>query len=217
MKNAILHNYTPYLAAVAVGCVLAGSVLIPQAHALVTSQLDVGDSGDEVTELQAYLATDPVLYPEGLVTGYFGPLTQAAVERFQCRHDIVCSGSPATTGYGRVGPETLSVLASVMGGVGGPVYDEHAPIMSEDVVTTTDTTATISWTTNESAYSRVMYNTTFPFLYATAPSVSAGTIGVGHSVAITGLVPNTTYYYVRESVDNNGNVMWTTAHTFTTK
>lgn len=45
-----------------------------------------GTEGEEVRQLQEFLAKDPEVYPEGLVTGYFGPLTEAAVKRFQEKH-----------------------------------------------------------------------------------------------------------------------------------
>jgi len=45
--------------------------------------LHEGMSGEDVEMLQEILATDPDVYPEGLVTGYFGPLTRNAVKRFQ--------------------------------------------------------------------------------------------------------------------------------------
>jgi len=41
------------------------------------------DRGNDVILLQTWLAKDPEVYPEGLITGWFGPLTQAAVIRFQ--------------------------------------------------------------------------------------------------------------------------------------
>lgn len=65
-----------------------------------------GSRGDDVRLLQEFLSRDRAIYPEGLVTGYFGPLTEAAVQRFQAREDIVSSGDSASTGYGRVGPRT---------------------------------------------------------------------------------------------------------------
>jgi peptidoglycan hydrolase-like protein with peptidoglycan-binding domain len=83
---------------------------------IFTAVLTVGVSGSQVTSLQSYLANDPSLYPEGLVTGYFGDLTMRAVERFQCRYGIVCSGTPETTGYGVVGPQTRSKLNEVFAG-----------------------------------------------------------------------------------------------------
>jgi peptidoglycan hydrolase-like protein with peptidoglycan-binding domain len=68
--------------------------------------LAVGSTGSDVENLQAFLAQSPSIYPQGIVTGYFGTLTEAAVERWQTAHGIVASGTPTTTGYGIVGPRT---------------------------------------------------------------------------------------------------------------
>lgn len=94
----------------------AGSIttpVVPQVSdmgvvGVFTRALAVGDIGDDVTQLQAFLAKDPALYPEGLVTGRFGSLTKAAVMRFQERYGI----NP----IGRVGPQTMAKLNEVMGG-----------------------------------------------------------------------------------------------------
>ena len=75
---------------------------IQSAHVAIARQLDLGTSGSDVTELQTYLSRSPAIYPEGLVTGYFGRLTKAAVERFQTAQGIAFEGTPTTTGYGRV-------------------------------------------------------------------------------------------------------------------
>src|SRR5688572_25351326 len=48
----------------------------------------------------------------GNETTRFGALTLDAVRRFQCAKSIVCSGDPATTGYGRVGPRTRAALTA---------------------------------------------------------------------------------------------------------
>lgn len=69
-------------------------------------------SGGEVSRLQMLLAASPEIYPEGEVTGYFGPATERAVQQFQEVRGIVSSGTPATTGFGRVGPATRLALAT---------------------------------------------------------------------------------------------------------
>ncbi len=76
----------------------------------------------EVTMLQRFLAQDRTLYPEGEITGYFGPATERAVQRFQERHGIVTQGDYASTGYGRVGPRTRWAIKNscVVGGVATP-------------------------------------------------------------------------------------------------
>ncbi len=192
---------------------------VKNADATITSELDLGQSGPEVTELQTYLAKDSNIYPSGSVTGYFGALTQAGVERFQVAQNIVTSGTPSTTGYGRVGPATAAKINSLMGNTTwnpSPSGDVYAPIMSSESVSVGSRNATITWNTNEVSNSRVMYNTYFPFLYATAPSVSDIYTGTVTSITLSNLLPNTTYFYVRESVDVAGNVMWTTNRYFQT-
>ena len=68
--------------------------------------------GDDVSLVQRLLAQDTSLYPEGLVTGYYGKLTRAAVERFQVKHGIAVEGNP---GYGWVGPRTRAKLIEIFG------------------------------------------------------------------------------------------------------
>lgn len=65
-------------------------------------QLDEGMTGNDVKLLQAALAADPEIYPEGLTTGYYGRLTAQAVKRFQKRMGL--------EQVGRVGPKTLQKM-----------------------------------------------------------------------------------------------------------
>lgn len=71
----------------------------------LTRQLREGMQGEDVKLLQQTLATDPEIYPEGLVTGYFGPLTKGAVKRFQAKAGIEQVGS--------VGPQTLERINQI--------------------------------------------------------------------------------------------------------
>jgi hypothetical protein len=84
--NAILHGTVP-----------ANTNTSPVALSL-TRTLSLGSEGNDVSQLQQFLATSPSIYPEGKVTGYFGALTEAAVKRFQIKYSIVSSGTAATTG-----------------------------------------------------------------------------------------------------------------------
>lgn len=76
-----------------------------------------GDRGAGVSALQGFLAAEGVYSDE--VTGYFGPATEAAVQRWQSAHGIVGSGTPQTTGYGLVGPSTLSAMRVGCSSLGG--------------------------------------------------------------------------------------------------
>ncbi len=54
-----------------------------------TRNLSSGARGEAVRKLQALLAQDKNIYPQGKVSGYFGPATRAAVIRFQKKYGIV--------------------------------------------------------------------------------------------------------------------------------
>ena len=75
--------------------------------------LRYGMTSDDVKRLQELLASDPEIYPEGIISGWFGSLTKRAVQRFQAKHGIVSSGNEATTGYGLVGPKTRAKIQEV--------------------------------------------------------------------------------------------------------
>ena len=191
-------------------------VLPYQAHAAALTQtMDIGARGGDVTSLQTYLATNASIYPSGLVTGYFGPLTQAAVSRFQTAQGIVSSGTPETTGYGRVGPLTLARINSLMGE--GNISWDTVPVLSQPTIQTTNTTATLYWTTNEPTLGQVYWSITpLQFNEETGPrqtpyvsgslAVDAGGQLTSHSVTISNLQPNTSYNYLVRSIDNGGNM-----------
>lgn len=61
-----------------------------------TGSLQRGVRSDEVKTLQQFLKGFAGVYPEGLVTGYFGPLTERAVIRFQNLHGIPPTGNIGT-------------------------------------------------------------------------------------------------------------------------
>lgn len=64
----------------------------------------------QVKTLQQFLAQDKTLYPDGLITGYFGSLTERAVQLFQERYGVAKRGDD---GYGIVGPKTRAKLNSL--------------------------------------------------------------------------------------------------------
>ena len=70
-----------------------------------STNLRRGLSGKEVTRLQEFLKTMPDVYPEGMVTGYFGVLTERAVKRFQSKYGVEQAGN--------VGKKTRAKLNSL--------------------------------------------------------------------------------------------------------
>ncbi|GEM_PF-2442411 len=86
-----------------------------------TKSLYLGTKDQEVTNLQRLLIQKQYL-PSGNDTGFFGPLTQNALKKFQCDQGIVCSGTPNETGYGVVGRmtrERLNQIPSTSSGQAG--------------------------------------------------------------------------------------------------
>jgi peptidoglycan hydrolase-like protein with peptidoglycan-binding domain len=71
-----------------------------------TQDLYFGFSDSQVSTLQKFLAEDPAVYPQGLVTGYYGLATEEAVQRFQLTHGIAVSEN----NYGAVDAPTRAAL-----------------------------------------------------------------------------------------------------------
>lgn len=200
----------------AIAVVIISMFGIQSAQAAITGVLDLGDRNAQVTELQTYLATNASIYPERLVTGYFGPLTQAAVQRFQAAQGIVSQGTPSTTGYGRVGPLTMARINALMGSGVGQSWDT-VPNLSNSGVSFTNTTATFTWATNEPTQGQVYWSTSpIQFDEATGPrqmpfvsgalAFDAGGLQTNHTVTVSNLQANTTYYYLIRSIDSGGNM-----------
>ncbi len=71
--------------------------------------LQRGSSGNDVKRLQRFLKQLPEIYPEGYVTGYYGPQTESAVRRLEMQ----CSLTPS----GVVAPKLVVILNELI------VYD----------------------------------------------------------------------------------------------
>ena len=75
-------------------------------------------------------------------------------------------------------------------------------IQGVPISSTTETSATITWATNEPATSQVQYGETETYGSSTTPDTNLST---SHSVTLTGLDPNTTYNFKVISTDAAGN------------
>jgi phosphodiesterase/alkaline phosphatase D-like protein len=96
-----------------------------------------------------------------------------------------------------------------------PLPDVTAPnILSTLVLPVETTSATVSLMTNEPGFSEVEYGTTTAYNAVSARDASAT---VSHTITLSGLVPNTLYYYRIRTTDRAGNVSVSTGGTFTTR
>lgn len=89
--------------------------------------LQLGSKGDDVKRLQELLKSDKDVYPEGQVTGYIGPLTKAAIIKFQLKYGVIKSNKEQ--GAGRIGPKTRAKIKEVFEG-SSPKPSTEAPAAS---------------------------------------------------------------------------------------
>lgn len=193
----------------------AALVVFPTlAHAELTTTMRLGARSADVTELQTFLAQDNTIYPQGLVTGYFGSLTKSAVSNFQARYGLGRDGI--------VGPLTRAAINERMGG--GMTNNGMAPTISPVSVNPSKNNASVSWSTNTPATGLVYYSTTPLSTYeynnsVTVSGMTAMTDNNQHSiqsVALPNLQGGTTYYYLVYVTGQNGQVSVTWPSTFMT-
>ncbi len=98
----------PYMKRVLAAQLLLCLLVIPLGASAALRPLTVSDSGADVTTLQNNLILLKYL-ASGNAIGYFGTKTRAALEKFQCNKNILCSGT-AIDGYGVYGPKTQAAL-----------------------------------------------------------------------------------------------------------
>lgn len=172
---------------------------------ILNRQLQVGMRGNDVSLVQTFLAKDPTLYPQGIVTGYFGFLTKAAVSNFQKRNGI----DPV----GRIGPATLPIINFQMAG-GLTVSNDKAPMITGTSVSTSRNSVAVNWNTDEYAKGIVYYSTSPLVTYERTNSVDVSgnvamtdeSLRTSQNVSIPNLQANTTYYYMIYTTDQQGNV-----------
>ncbi len=118
-KNAVSGNgmgTTPPPLSVSNGPVFAITntpvVLGESAVGLVFNRtLIKGMKGNDVTALQEVLSK--LGFFTESISGYFGPVTEKAVQDLQLQYGIAASGTPETTGFGAVGPKTQQKLVEL--------------------------------------------------------------------------------------------------------
>ncbi|MGB9598812.1 MAG: peptidoglycan-binding protein [Minisyncoccales bacterium] len=80
------------------------------------AQLTIGQTGEDVSNLQEVLKEDPEIYPEGYVTGYFGKLTEKAVKKLQKKCGLPETGIADEKTLKCIFPEVKITVISPNGG-----------------------------------------------------------------------------------------------------
>ncbi|MEM9336808.1 MAG: peptidoglycan-binding domain-containing protein [Patescibacteria group bacterium] len=71
-----------------------------------TESLEVGETNDDIAWIQKLLATDEAIYPDGIVSGFYGPKTVEAIRNLQNRFGL----DPV----GVIGPATQTILEAFL-------------------------------------------------------------------------------------------------------
>ena len=109
------------------------------------------------------------------------------------------------------GPQPYALVAH--GGFGTVDPDTTPPVISGVGANPSYDSATITWTTDETATSVVNYGTTTSL----GSSETVSGYAISHSVELTGLSAETTYYYRVQSADTSGNTSTGSILSFTTE
>ena len=94
------------------GAVSASASSDPIVCPVFNYTLSRGMSGAAITALQKFLVSEGFLTADSL-TGFYGALTESAVQNFQAQQGIVSSGMPQTTSWGVVGKGTSAAIVKV--------------------------------------------------------------------------------------------------------
>ncbi len=81
-----------------------------------------GQTGDLVKYLQMILKNDSSLYPSGLVSGYFGPLTEDAVKKLQAKYGLPQTGVVDEKTWNIIFPVNMQL--QVVAPNGGETWDK---------------------------------------------------------------------------------------------
>jgi peptidoglycan hydrolase-like protein with peptidoglycan-binding domain len=186
---------------------------------LGNNTLRVGSRGADVLALQNLLASDKDIYPSGLRTSYFGPLTKAAIIQFQLAYGL--------TADGLAGPATKNKVNSVIeAGVG---IDISGPQINNFSVVTAGRNVTITFNSNEAVKTAIFYDTN-PInlntwddtkLSLATPTISGTlntdtTFSLNKQIVLNNLSANTAYHYTVTATDQSGNTSLVWPKTFYT-
>jgi YVTN family beta-propeller protein len=152
----------------------------------------VNNSGVTISWSTDLLANTELAYGTTTALGQLTPIQNALTNN----HGVVLTGLSSGTTYYFVAQSTAANGATGYSTTysftttGSPSVP--APVISNIQTSVTSTTATITWTTDESSSSQVNYGVTTSY---SASSTLNASLTTAHSVTLTGLMPGTTYNF----------------------
>lgn len=178
---------------------------------LSTSSATVSWNTNESASSKVYLSTSSPVGTSsatwtnaGLLSGHSAPLA-GLLPNTTYYFIVQATDASANTAFSAQGSFTTAAL------------DVTAPVISLlSAVPTGSTTASVSWTTNENASSKVYYSSTSPVNLGTAATAFDPAYLLVRGVNLSGLTTSTTYYVVVESRDASNNVSTSSQTSFTT-
>ncbi|MEX0933610.1 MAG: CAP domain-containing protein [Candidatus Paceibacterota bacterium] len=97
--------------------------------------LSIGSRGDDVTRLQTFLSKNTQFYPEGLVTGYYGEMTDRAIGRLKNEYQIIESnfGEETRKTLNQLFQEKSTFVVSTSGFTLSPVQLEESSRSAREI------------------------------------------------------------------------------------
>ena len=166
-----------------------------------------GVSTSTVTWMTSDSASSEVVY--GTTTSYGSASSSASLVK---SHSIGLTGLTSGTTY------HFAVVSTDGSSNTSTSTDQTFTTATEPVISDISSgipgvsTSTITWTTDESANSEVVYGTTTSYGSAS----SSASLATSHSIGLTGLTSGTTYHFAVVSTDGSSNTSTSTDQTFTT-
>ncbi len=158
-------------------------------------QLDPGAENSSVFLLQTILNKEGV-YPENRITGYFGPLTKAAVIRFQQKNSLAL--------VGRVGPKTSALLNQSIERT-FPACASGALPMSPALTPVMLTSPALGSRWERGSWKDITWSS------STTSSMTLELVFCGAALSLCNL--NTSTHYIVSTVPNTGTYSWIVGRT----
>ncbi len=177
-------------------------VPVPDTTAPLIDNVMVDRAGEEAT--LSWTTDEPadsqVMYGTAPGTYELGTVSSAALTQ---NHSITLTGLiPGTVYYYQLSSRDANNNTGSSADLNFLAEDLVPPTISDVQVTRADSSATISWITNEPASSVLEYGETNAYELG---SVSSGSTGTSHSVVLSGLTSDVMYYFQLTATDGNNN------------